>query len=169
MEINAALLTFSSFSNLSAVPHCKQFNYHHFCCEACNVTARHIHLHEFITTSSLHTFLCCSKRPTCLGRKLCLREPRSVHPHREEGLQLSLEAELLTGKSLGLGLPADSRFHQHTQAAAESMKLQADFLCAARLTHSRVMPHRGAKTSCIKHLLANPIVRLWEPAPVSGG
>lgn len=168
MEIDAAPLTFSSFGNLSAVPHCKQLNYHHFCCEAWHVTARHSHPGEFITPSSPHAFLCCSKRPSCTC-KLCLSEPRGVCPCCEEGLQLSLEAGLLMGKSLGLGLPADSHFHQHTQAAAESTKLQADFLCAARLTHSRVMPHRGAKTSCIKHLLANPIVRVQEPAPVSGG
>lgn len=76
---------------------------------------------------------------------------------------------MLMGKSLGLGLPADSRFHQQTQAAVDSLKLQADFLCAAQLSHSRVMPHRGAKTSSIKHLLTNPIVQLWEHAPLSGG
>lgn len=72
-------------------------------------------------------------------------------------------------KLLRLGLPADSRSHRQTQAAAGSLKHQADFLSAAQLTHSRVMPHRGAKTSRMKCLLANPIVQLWEPAPVSGG
>ena len=84
-------------------------------------------------------------------------------------MRLSVEAELSMGKSLGLGLPADSRFHQLTEAAAYSPKLQADFPCTARLSHSRVMPHRGAKTSSITHLLANPIVWLWESAPLSGG
>lgn len=73
------------------------------------------------------------------------------------------------GKPPGLGLPADSHYHQQTQAAADSPKVQAEFLCAAQLSHSRVMPHRGAKTSSIKHLLANTIVQLWEAARLSRG
>lgn len=114
---------------------------------------------------SARCFLSCFKRSCCTSKKPHLREPCGVCPRREVGLWLSPEAELLMGKSLGLSLPVDSHFHQQTQAAMDSPKLQADFPCAARLSHSRVMPHRGAKTSSIKHLLANPIVRLWEPAP----
>lgn len=117
---------------------------------------------------STHCFLSCFKRPCCTSKKLHLREPCSVCPCPEVGLRLSLEAELLMGKSLGLGLLADSRFHQQTQSGADSLKLQADFPCTAQLSHSRLMPHRGAKTSSIKHLLANPIVQLWEPAPLEG-
>lgn len=84
------------------------------------------------------------------------------------GLWLSPEAELVIGKWLGLGLLTESHFHQQTQAAVGSWKLQAEFLCAAQLSHSRVIPHRGAKTSPMKHLL-NPIVELWEPALLCGG
>lgn len=51
----------------------------------------------------------------------------------------------------------------------DSSKLQAEFPFAAQLSHSRVIPHRGAKTSSMKHLLPNPIVELWEPALLSGG
>lgn len=120
---------------------------------------------EFIIACSLHAVFSPVSRDL---KKLHVREPCSVCPCHEVGLQLSPEAELLMGKSLGLGLLAESHFHQQIQAAADYQKLQADFLCAAQLSHSRVMPHRGAKTSSIKHL-ANPIVRLWEPAPLSGG
>lgn len=41
----------------SAVLHHKQINYHHFCCKAFNVTARHMDLCEFITACSLHAVL----------------------------------------------------------------------------------------------------------------
>lgn len=82
---------------------------------------------------------------------------------------LSPEAEPVIGKWLGLGLLTESHFHQQTQAAVDSLKLQAEFACAAQLSHSRVIPHRGAKTSSMKHLLPNPIVELWEPALLSGG
>lgn len=118
---------------------------------------------------STHCFFSCFKRPCCTSRKLHLREPCSVCPCCEVGLQLSPAAELLMGKSLGLRLLTDSCFHQQTQAAADSPKLQADFPCAVQLSHSRVMPHRGAKTSSIKHLLASPIILLWEPGPLCGG
>lgn len=118
---------------------------------------------------SVHCFLSHFKRPCCTSKKLHLREPCSVCPCREVGLQLSPVAELLMGKLLGLVLLTDSCFHQQTQAAAESPKLQADFPCAVQLSHSRVMPHRGAKTSSIKHLRASPIILLWEPVPLSGG
>lgn len=84
------------------------------------------------------------------------------------GLWLSPEAGPVIGKWLGLGLLTESHFHQQIQAAVDSLKLQAEFPCAAQLSHSRVIPHRGAKTSSMKHL-PNPIVELWEPALLSGG
>lgn len=114
---------------------------------------------------SAHCFLSCF----CTSKELHLREPCGAHPCWEMGLWLSPEAEPVIGKWLGLGLQTDSRFHQQTQAAVDSLKLQAEFPSAAQLSHSRVIPHRGAKTSSIKHLLPNPIVELWEPAVVSGG
>lgn len=79
-----------------------------------------------------HCFLSCFKRPHCTSKTLHLREPLSVRPRCEAGLLLLPEAELLNGRSLGLSLPTDSRFHQPTQAAVGSPKLQADFPCAAR-------------------------------------
>lgn len=82
---------------------------------------------------------------------------------------LSPEAEPVIGKCLGLVLLAESHFYHQTQAAVDSLKLQAEFPCSAQLSHSRVIPHRGAKTSSMKHLLPNPIVELWEPAPLSRG
>lgn len=53
--------------------------------------------------------------------------PCGVHPCCEEGLQLSLEAELLMRWLLGLGLPADSQSPRQTQAAAESPEASGRF------------------------------------------